>query len=302
MFKSDLVKPLALALGLLTCVIIWASYHVGSEIGETRGERNYHTTSYERHASDEIRGTCLSGQGGDIAECVSQVIKATNEDKRSEDDRVAQTEMARWAFYMFIATVIMAVISGAGVILIWKTLAATIDTIRLSEKTTKALVNVSRAENIPNVEIIGVTPFPEEFGMKIHQGTKVIRFNVELQNIGKNVAKYVRCIATVGAQFNSFSGGKAINLNFDTLKSMKTSVFPNQPRINQFAIKDVGCKISEVDWPEQDGAWFMHFTFEITYYDFLANTEDQGDYRVTEHFFCTDGIEIKKSMPPHHQA
>lgn len=108
---------------------------IGSEIGETRGERNYHASSYERHAADEIRNTCLTGEGGDIAECVSEVIKSTNEDQRAEDDRVAQSEMSHWAFYMLIATVIVAAITANGVVFVWLTLCVTYLTVStLSDK------------------------------------------------------------------------------------------------------------------------------------------------------------------------
>lgn len=125
MFKSDWGRQFAFGLGLIAVTLVWAAFYIGSEIGESRGESNKNTTEYERHAEEKIRSTCLSGQGVDVAECVSKVIKTTNEESRTESDLVAQTEMARWAFYMLIATVGVAVITGAGVYYVWQTLSVT---------------------------------------------------------------------------------------------------------------------------------------------------------------------------------
>lgn len=102
--------------------LVWASYHVGSQIGEARGERNYHAANYERHAEEEIRERCFPLGGADQTECISDVVKATNEHQRSEDDLVAQLEMATWAFGMFLVSGIAAIITTVGVYFVWRTL------------------------------------------------------------------------------------------------------------------------------------------------------------------------------------
>ena len=141
MSKSDWIKPLIFGITSIALIALWAAYYVGSEIGKARGERNYHSASYEQHARDEIRDTCLTGEGVDIAECVSKVIQATNENTRAEDDRIAQSEMARWAAYMLVATVIMAVITGAGVVLVWLTLRSTADGLDIMRDEQRPLIS-----------------------------------------------------------------------------------------------------------------------------------------------------------------
>lgn len=131
-----------LAIGLIAVVLTfsWAAFHVGSEIGEARGERDRRTAEYERHAEEQIRSTCLSGQSGNIAECVSKIIRTTNEDSRAESNLIAQTEMARWALYMLLTTAGMAVITGAGVYYVWRTLSVTRE---IGEKQVKAYLSIT---------------------------------------------------------------------------------------------------------------------------------------------------------------
>lgn len=175
--KRDWIIPLALGLGILIVALICAAYFVGSRIGETRGERNYHSANYERHASDEIRNTCLAGQGGDVAECIAKVIDATNENQRAQDDLVAQTEMATWAFWMLIATVVMAVITLTGVVFVWLTL-----------RETAAGVMTMRQEQRPWLKIEAVPDGPLLFTEK---GKFMAPFLVKTTNVGKSPATSV---------------------------------------------------------------------------------------------------------------
>ena len=142
MFNGGWIKHVTLGLIPIVVALIWAAFYVGSQIGESRGEGNKHTAEYERHAEKKIRATCLSGQGGDIAECVAKVIRSTNEHQRAQDDLVAQTEMARWAFYMLVATVVVAVITGAGVYYVWRTLSITRE---IGEAQTRAYLTLEDA-------------------------------------------------------------------------------------------------------------------------------------------------------------
>jgi hypothetical protein len=139
MFNRDWIKHVAIGLVAVALTLIWAAFYVGSEIGKARGESNKHTAEYERHAEEQIRATCLSGKKGDIAECVSKIIEATNEDSRAEDDLIAQTEMARWALYMLIATLVVAVITGVGVYYVWQTLKVTRD---IGEAQVRAYISI----------------------------------------------------------------------------------------------------------------------------------------------------------------
>ena len=121
----DWRKPLALGLSALVIVLVWAAYHLGSEISEARNQAENNARSYETHAADQIRRSCLNGEGSDLAECVSEIIRATNEHQRAEQDLIAQMEMSRWALYMLVVSVLVAGITGIGVYFVWLTLGET---------------------------------------------------------------------------------------------------------------------------------------------------------------------------------
>lgn len=190
----------------LTCV--WAAFYIGSEVGETRGERDKNTTEYERHAEEQIRSACLSGEGGDIAECVSKIIKSTNEDSRAESDLVAQTEMARWAFYMLIATVGVAIITGAGVYYVWQTLRVTRDIGQAQARAYLAIkVGDVTQKNLSNVD-----------------GSNVkVSVELEISNVGNSPAQYVEVFYFIGEGINGeiFS----VNLEQDGGKTPTTHSF-----------------------------------------------------------------------------
>jgi hypothetical protein len=182
--SRDWIKPLALGLVALTVTLVWASFYVGSQSGEARGERNYHAARYEAHAVNTIRDTFLVGEGGDIAECVAEILNSTNEQKRAENNLVAQTEMARWAFYMLVATVVIAGITGLGVYYVWLTLRATQDmareTTRIGGVQVRAYVGVVNA-TVTNLKL------GEQF-----------RVDFKVQNSGQSPAKQLSVTTVVG--------------------------------------------------------------------------------------------------------
>lgn len=171
--KRDWFIHFAIGLIVIALTCIWAAFHIGSEIGKTRGESNKHSAMYERHAEEQIRSTCLTGQSEDIAECVAKVIGSTNEQRRAQNDLVAQMEMARWAFYMLVATIVVAIITGAGVYYVWRTLEVTRETGR---DQVRAYVEVS------NVKFFWGTPEGAEPQLKVvlknHGGTPAKWFQI----------------------------------------------------------------------------------------------------------------------------
>jgi CHASE3 domain sensor protein len=53
------------------------------------------------------------------------VVETANEHERAEDDLNAQRNMAKWALFMLLATVAMAITTVFGVYYVWRTLNAT---------------------------------------------------------------------------------------------------------------------------------------------------------------------------------
>jgi hypothetical protein len=118
----------AIAAGLtLTAAFVIGGYILGYQLGEEAGKKDAHTKEYERHAADEIERTCLRLDPIAEAECIVRVINSAHEHKRAESDLIAQRNMARWALFMLISTVVMAAITGLGVYYVWRTLAITSD-------------------------------------------------------------------------------------------------------------------------------------------------------------------------------
>lgn len=190
MSKRDWKKPLAIGLIVLILELVWAAFYVGSEIGEARGEHNKHIAEYERHAEDQIRRTCLNGQGGDISECVAEIVKATNEDQRSQRDLIAQTEMARWAFYMLIATIAMALITLFGVYYVARTLSVTRE---IGEKTVMAYLAVTKCQ---------VTD------------SRYCEVLITIKNFGQSPADSVICTADFAMEVVTFDSGLSVRQMF----------------------------------------------------------------------------------------
>lgn len=110
MFKGNWLKPAIFGLVIVLISLLIASFRVGSEIGETRGQAQSQAANYERHAEEEVRKTCLSGENADVAKCAYDIIKANADHQLTQQDIQAQRTMARF-------TAIMGVLSVLGFLL-----------------------------------------------------------------------------------------------------------------------------------------------------------------------------------------
>ncbi|EAQ24335.1 hypothetical protein ROS217_08795 [Roseovarius sp. 217] len=123
-------------------------------MGETKAKNAYHTSRYAAHATNQIEQSCLISDLSNFSKCVAEIINSTNEDQRAQDDLEAQTEMALWAFWMLVATVIVALITGLGVIFVWQTLKATqrmaTDTREIGQAQTRAYLSITGAKYFRN--------------------------------------------------------------------------------------------------------------------------------------------------------
>ncbi|MEP5730053.1 MAG: hypothetical protein ABJL67_11870 [Sulfitobacter sp.] len=123
-----------------------SGYILGFGLGEQEGERKGNANNYAHHAQSEINRACRDADTVAQAECISRVIQATNEHKRSESDLVAQRNMSRWAGWMLLVTAVMAIITTAGVYFVWRTLKATQkmadDTRRIGEAQVRAYLSI----------------------------------------------------------------------------------------------------------------------------------------------------------------
>ncbi len=168
MFKRYWIIVIAFGL-VLICALVWGIFATGQKLGETKAKNSYHTSRYSAHAADHIKRSCLDGQASNLPECVAEIIRSTKEDQRAQDDLEAQTKMALWAFWMLIATVVMAVITGLGVIFVWRTLLATHDMARDTREIGEAQVRAW----------VSLTPTSLKLERgETHFGDKGVYFNV----------------------------------------------------------------------------------------------------------------------------
>ncbi|WP_300584976.1 hypothetical protein [Marivita sp.] len=175
-------------LGGLALLIAFSigGYILGFGLGQQAGEQQANANTYARHAQDEINSACTGLDGVAQTECIIRVIEATNEHQRSEQDLNAQRNMARWALWMLVATMMMALITALGVYYVWRTLLATQkmaeDTRDIGEAQVRAYLSMNDGE-----VIIGEILEDNELG---HQ----VRFDVWLtvHNSGQSPAMGVQ--------------------------------------------------------------------------------------------------------------
>jgi hypothetical protein len=89
-----------------------------------------HATYYAERAKAENRDHECLGEAADLSsarECLDNATVISRDAERAEQNLNAQREMAQWAFWMLVVTLIMAAITAIGVFYVWRTLLATQD-------------------------------------------------------------------------------------------------------------------------------------------------------------------------------
>jgi hypothetical protein len=131
--RSNGFKALtALAVLAISAFGVLFLYDLGRQHGETIGEHRANSDSYARHTEEDIAKCLTLPEDGSKTQCIREVVEASNEHERAEDDLVAQTEMALWALGMLIVSALMALVTGLGVYYVWRTLQ---ETRRMAEDT-----------------------------------------------------------------------------------------------------------------------------------------------------------------------
>jgi hypothetical protein len=137
-----------LGFAVFVCLVIVAL--IGWYEGFKRGQESHQSASadaYKDQAETKIQETCFALSGASQTECIAEAVRGSREQQRSEEDLDAQQQMAEWARWMLIATVVMAATTGFGVVFVWQTLAATQqmakDTRRIGEAQVRAYMNLA---------------------------------------------------------------------------------------------------------------------------------------------------------------
>ncbi len=140
-----------IAFAVTVCFLIFAL--IGWYEGFKRGQESQQDLSaeaYTEQAEIKIQKTCLVLSGAAQAECIGEAVSSTREHQRAEEDLDAQQQMAEWARWMLISTIVMAFVTALGVVFVWQTLKATqimaSDTREIGEAQVRSYVYANVAE------------------------------------------------------------------------------------------------------------------------------------------------------------
>ncbi len=186
---TGVVTALFLVLSIgLTALAIWdaAVSHTEDAIGARQSAREY-----AENAKKQIAESCVGSEPVALRECIQKIVEATDENERAENDLVAQKDMARWAFFLLIASIVGTALTGVGIWFVRENLIE----MRLARKIGDEAVSTAQdankiaRENIHaenrswlKVEPINIGP------VKFENGRIRLEVTFQAKNIGRNPA------------------------------------------------------------------------------------------------------------------
>jgi hypothetical protein len=174
----------ALFAGAILFLIVICIYQTGVSTGQSEREQERNSAQYAGDAEQEIENRCLLLEPVAIAECIQEVIEATNEHDRAENDLIAQSQMARWALWMAVMSGAAVVVTALGVYWVGETLVATRKAVEAASATNEIMREDRRAWINPNLQ-----PYRE---IQVFDGGFHSQITLALENTGKSVAFDVR--------------------------------------------------------------------------------------------------------------
>jgi hypothetical protein len=100
-------------IALLVFVIM--AWQMSAQIAKNRTYAERNTYHYAKVTHDEIESTCVNGPSAAIANCVEQIVKASEETKRAEYDLQAQRDMSEWSFWALVVGGLGIVFTAVGI-------------------------------------------------------------------------------------------------------------------------------------------------------------------------------------------
>lgn len=142
------VIPLLVALAAIFCLT--CAYYLGAINAHYTERAAYRTRHYAEHSEKRISDECTNRELAAFSKCVKEIVEATNEHQRSENDLSAQQAMADWAYWMMIVSVAGFFVGASGVVLVALILAETREAVRVTREIgqdqSRAYVHVNKAE------------------------------------------------------------------------------------------------------------------------------------------------------------
>ena len=120
-------------------LIVALAYDIGVSRAERQARAVHNTERHTQSAEDGIKERCLRlGSPAEVAECAAKEVKAAEDARHSEYDLSAQQDMAYSAFWMIWVSVSSVAVTAGGVVLVWRTLFYTRETLREAGNATRA--------------------------------------------------------------------------------------------------------------------------------------------------------------------
>jgi hypothetical protein len=159
-----------------------AIWQLSAQQAAHREAARKHTHEYAAQAEQRIAEVCTNREARAYAKCIVEIVDATRESQRAEQDLSAQKEVADWTLWAVILSSIAILVSGAGLVALVRTVEQGREALAHAQK-------VSRADLRPWLTPVGfsVNPFTNGFigDVPIPYG---LRVSLDFLNTGKSPA------------------------------------------------------------------------------------------------------------------
>jgi len=178
----------AFFIAALLSLILALTYDVATSHTERKLRAEQNSSGYAFSAEKRMKEACGGLSGEDLIACVQKEVEATNEHKRSEHDLTAQEDMDDWSFWLLWVSVSSVAVSTLAVILVWRTLDVTRETLIATQDMARDTREIGEAQTRPYLG------FDVEAG-DVRAG-KPLMFHVKITNHGSSPAFEVAVAST----------------------------------------------------------------------------------------------------------
>lgn len=141
--------------GLLFVLIVGAT---GRALGVEAGRNEVSARQHYENAKKDALESCARAEGGASIECVTKAIESAQEKSESRQDLYAQQDMAKWAFWMLIASLGTFIVTAFGVWFVKSTLDATLLAVKETSDATRAMQEANAIAAMANRPYLIVQP------------------------------------------------------------------------------------------------------------------------------------------------
>lgn len=181
------LTPLALS-ALIGGLLVYAYFDQTLEISSQNPGQEHSTDTYSSRAQDRIAIECTGLDAAAISECKNKIIQAAEESSRSENDLQQQSDMARWAFWMMVASGFSVLVTAIGIFYIRMTLDQTVSANKAANRAVDVTREIGNLQLRPHVFCASAKVIFKSGG----GNTGMLR--IGLVNFGETPAKQIEVI------------------------------------------------------------------------------------------------------------